>query len=85
MEAVEGVVEAWDNSLTFLRLMAIAIIVVTVSVLLLSAAGIRSGPPRQLPPRPGARPGSTRSSPSGTNEVTDAPTTGGPPPSKSEA
>ena len=40
VEAVEGVVEAWDNSLTFLRLMAIAIIVVTVSVLLLSAAGI---------------------------------------------
>ena len=40
MEAVEGVVEAWDNSLTFMRLMAIAIIVVTVSVLLLSAAGI---------------------------------------------
>ena len=40
VEAVEGVVEAWDKSLTFLRLMAIAIIVVTVSVLLLSAAGI---------------------------------------------
>ena len=40
VEAVAGVVEAWDNSLTFLRLMAIAIIVVTVSVLLLSAAGI---------------------------------------------
>jgi hypothetical protein len=40
VEAVEGVVEAWDNSLKFLRLMAIAIIVVTVSVLLLSAAGI---------------------------------------------
>lgn len=40
VEAVEGVVEAWDNSLAFLRLMAIAIIIVTVSVLLLSAAGI---------------------------------------------
>jgi ABC-type antimicrobial peptide transport system permease subunit len=40
VEAVEGVVESWDNSLKFLRLMAIAIIVVTVSVLLLSAAGI---------------------------------------------
>lgn len=40
VEAVEGVVDAWDDSLTFLRLVAIAIIVVTVSVLLLSAAGI---------------------------------------------
>jgi putative ABC transport system permease protein len=40
VEAVEGVVEAWDNSLAFLRLVGIAIIVVTVSVLLLSAAGI---------------------------------------------
>jgi putative ABC transport system permease protein len=40
LETVEGVVETWDNSQKFLRLMATAIIVVMSSVLLLSAAGI---------------------------------------------
>jgi predicted lysophospholipase L1 biosynthesis ABC-type transport system permease subunit len=40
LETVEGVVETWDNSQKFLRLMATAIIVVMTSVLLLSAAGI---------------------------------------------
>jgi ABC-type antimicrobial peptide transport system permease subunit len=40
LETVEGVVEAWNNSQKFLRLMATAIIIVMGSVLLLSAAGI---------------------------------------------
>ena len=40
LETVEGVVETWNNSQKFLRLMATAIIVVMSSVLLLSAAGI---------------------------------------------
>ena len=40
LETVEGVVEMWNNSQKFLRLMATAIIVVMSSVLLLSAAGI---------------------------------------------
>jgi predicted permease len=40
LETVEGVVETWNNSQKFLRLLATAIIVVMSSVLLLSAAGI---------------------------------------------
>ena len=40
VEDVAGVVESWDKSLKFLRLVAVAILAVTVSVLLLSAAGI---------------------------------------------
>lgn len=40
LETVEGVVETWNNSQKFLRLMATAIVVVMSSVLLLSAAGI---------------------------------------------
>jgi putative ABC transport system permease protein len=40
LETVEGVVETWNNSQKFMRLMATAIIVVMSSVLLLSAAGI---------------------------------------------
>jgi predicted permease len=40
LETVEGVVEAWNNTQKFMRLMATAIIVVMSSVLLLSAAGI---------------------------------------------
>jgi predicted permease len=40
LESVEGVVEVWDNSQRFTRLIVTAIIVVMTSVLLLSAAGI---------------------------------------------
>jgi putative ABC transport system permease protein len=40
LETVEGVVETWNSSQKFMRLMATAIIVVMSSVLLLSAAGI---------------------------------------------
>ena len=40
VEAVAGVVEAWDNSQKLMRLIAVAIIAVMTSVLLLSAAGI---------------------------------------------
>jgi hypothetical protein len=40
VEGIEGVVESWDNSQKFLRLVAVGIIAVMTSVLLLSAAGI---------------------------------------------
>jgi predicted permease len=40
LETVEGVVETWNNGQKFMRLMAVATIIVMTSVLLLSAAGI---------------------------------------------
>lgn len=40
LEDIEGVVEAWDEGQKLMRLAAVAIIVVMISVLLLSAAGI---------------------------------------------
>src|SRR5829696_6070356 len=40
VEGVQGVVDSWEKSLKLMQLVAVAIIVVTVSVLLLSAAGI---------------------------------------------